>query len=233
MRKRILLASALVGAIVCALAAPGVGARDRRPAVGAERRHGEALVPRAERGAERKVTEIASQLPDAAADTDPDRVGRGQAGLDRAQSRPLKLAKPLVTDDGDITDIVSQIDWKAKTAADGIDNGSVRRVHDRRRRPARQREPGGVQGDPDLLERRRRALDRSRSRRAVPPPSTRPRSSSSRIPTGSGDAHDRAGTESEAPPLWPRLHQGQQRPGARRSSPSCSARSRWSSRPAP
>jgi periplasmic copper chaperone A len=32
----------------------------------------------------------------------------------------LKLAKPIVTDDGSITDIVSQIDWKAKTAADGI-----------------------------------------------------------------------------------------------------------------
>ena len=31
-----------------------------------------------------------------------------------------KLAKPIVTDDGDITDAVSEIDWKADTPADGI-----------------------------------------------------------------------------------------------------------------
>ena len=103
-----------------------------------------------------------------------------------------KLAKPITTDDGSITDVVSLIDWKAKTAGRRDRARAVRRVHDRRRRPPRRREPSRVQGDPDLLERHRRALDRSRSRRAVPRPSTRRRSSSSRTPTGDSDRDDHA-----------------------------------------
>lgn len=35
----------------------------------------------------------------------------------------VKLAKPLVTDDGDITDAVSTITWKADSTADGIQPG--------------------------------------------------------------------------------------------------------------
>ena len=35
----------------------------------------------------------------------------------------VKLAKPIVTDDGDITEAVSEIDWSADTAANGIAPG--------------------------------------------------------------------------------------------------------------
>jgi uncharacterized protein YcnI len=35
-----------------------------------------------------------------------------------------KLAKPIVTDDGDITEAVTEIDWKADTAADAVAPGA-------------------------------------------------------------------------------------------------------------
>ena len=82
MGKRIAVTSAMVGAIVCALAAPAA-ARDGRPAVGAEGLDGEALVPRPERRADRACDRGADRVSRRRRNADPDRVGRAEAGMDR------------------------------------------------------------------------------------------------------------------------------------------------------
>ena len=152
MRKRILLASALVGAIVCALAAPASAhvTVDPPSAPKGGTVKLSFLAPNEEPST--KMTELAGRFPTPPETPIPTVTVEAKPGW-TVTVTTTKLAKPIVTDDGNITDIVSEIDWKAKTAADGIAPEPVRRVHDRRRRPARQREPGRVQGDPDLRER--------------------------------------------------------------------------------
>ena len=82
MGKRIVLTSALVGAIVCALAAPAAAHVTVDPPSAPQGLDREAVVPRAERGADREGHRGADRVPDAAGDTDPDGVAssRSRAG---------------------------------------------------------------------------------------------------------------------------------------------------------
>lgn len=72
--------------------------------------------------------------------------------------KTAKLAKPIVTDDGDVTEAVSEIDWRA--TGTGIGGWRVRRLHGDRRSAAEREEPY-VQGDSDLQQRREGLMDRA------------------------------------------------------------------------
>jgi periplasmic copper chaperone A len=119
MRKRILLASAMVAAIVCALAVPASAHVTVDPASAPKGGTLKLsfLAPNEEPAA--KMTELRISLPTPPQAPIPTVSVEAKPGW-TVQVTTTKLAKPLVTDDGNITDIVSQIDWKAKTAADGI-----------------------------------------------------------------------------------------------------------------
>ena len=173
MRKRIVLTSALAGAIVCALAAPAAAHVTVDPPSAPQGRDG-----RSSRSSSRTrsptatVTEVQIAFPTPPADADPDRHRRGEAGLERHG------------DDADARQAdrhrrrhhrrrsCSAIDWKAKTArrrASRTDEFGEFTI-DADGLPDR-REPGRVQGDPDLLGRQGRALDRPGHARAGPRPS--------------------------------------------------------------
>jgi uncharacterized protein YcnI len=119
MRKRILLASGLVAAIVCALAAPAWAhvTVDPPSAPKGGTVKLSFLAPNEEPST--KMTELAVKFPTPPATPIPTVTVEAKPGWTVTVTN-TKLAKPLVTDDGNITDIVSTIDWKAKTAADGI-----------------------------------------------------------------------------------------------------------------
>jgi len=119
MRKRILFASALVGVIVCALAVPASAHVTVDPS--SAPRGGTVklsfLAPNEEPTA--KMTELQISLP-----TPP----QTPIATVSVEAKPgwtvrvttTKLAKPLVTADGTVSEIVSQVDWKAKTGPDTI-----------------------------------------------------------------------------------------------------------------
>jgi uncharacterized protein YcnI len=119
MGKRIVLTSAMAGAIVLALAAPAAAhvTVDPSSAPKGSTTKLSFLVPNEEPTA--KVTELQVAFP-----TPPNTPISSVA----VEAKPgwnvkvttQKLAKPITSDDGTINSIVSLIDWKAKTAADGI-----------------------------------------------------------------------------------------------------------------
>jgi periplasmic copper chaperone A len=119
MRKRILLASALVGTAVCALAAPAWAHVTVDPS--SAPRGGTVklsfLAPNEEQSA--KMTELRISMPTPPETPIPTVSVEAKPGW-TVQVTTLKLAKPLVTDDGTVNDVVSQIDWKAKTGPDAI-----------------------------------------------------------------------------------------------------------------
>jgi periplasmic copper chaperone A len=119
MRKRILLAGALIGAIVCALAAPAAAhvTVDPPSAPKGGTVKLSFLAPNEEPG--EKMTELQVSFPTPPQTPIPTVSVEAKPGW-TVTVTTTKLAKPLVTDDGNIDEIVSQIDWKAKTAADGI-----------------------------------------------------------------------------------------------------------------
>ena len=121
MRKRFLLASALVGLIVCALAVPASAhvTVDPPSAPKGGTVKLSFLVPNEESS---KVTGIAISFPTPPQSPIPSVSVEAKPGWS-VQVTTLTLTKPIVTDDGAITDVVSEISWKAKTGADGIDKG--------------------------------------------------------------------------------------------------------------
>jgi len=119
MRKRIVLTSAMVGAIVCALAAPAAAhiTVDPSSAPQGSTQKLTFVVPNEEPTA--KVTEIQIGFPT------PPQTPINSVSVEAKPGWTVKvttqkLAKPIKTDDGTVSDIVSSVDWKAKTAADGI-----------------------------------------------------------------------------------------------------------------
>ena len=119
MRKRIVLTSAMVGAIVCALAAPAAAhiTVDPSSAPQGSTQKLTFVVPNEEPTA--KVTEIQIAFPT------PPQTPISSVSVEAKPGWTVKvtsqkLAKPIKTDDGSVSEIVSSVDWKAKTAADGI-----------------------------------------------------------------------------------------------------------------
>jgi uncharacterized protein YcnI len=119
MRKRFLLASGLVAAIVCALAAPAWAhvTVDPPSAPKGSTVKLSFLAPNEEPST--KMTELAVSFPSPPATPIPTVTVEAKPGWTVTVTN-TKLAKSIVTDDGTITDIVSEVDWKAKSAADGI-----------------------------------------------------------------------------------------------------------------
>jgi uncharacterized protein YcnI len=119
MGKRIVLMSAMAGAMVLALAAPAAAhiSVDPSSAPQGSTRKLSFVVPNEEPAA--KVTEVQIAFP-----TPPHTPINSVA----VEAKPgwtvkvttQKLAKPIKTDDGTVSEIVSSVAWKAKTAADGI-----------------------------------------------------------------------------------------------------------------
>lgn len=119
MGKRIVLTSAMVGAMVCALAAPAFAhiTVDPSSAPKGSTTKLSFLVPNEEPTA--KVTEIQIQFPTAPNTPIPTVAVEQKPGWNVTVTT-TKLTKPIQTDDGTISEVVSLIDWKAKTPADGI-----------------------------------------------------------------------------------------------------------------
>ena len=119
MRKRIVLLPTLVVAIVFALALPASAhvTVDPPSAPQGSTVKLSFLAPNEEASA--KMTELAVSFPVPPETPIPTVTVEAKAGW-TVKVTTTKLAKPLVTDDGSIDDIVSLIDWKAITPADGI-----------------------------------------------------------------------------------------------------------------
>jgi len=119
MGKRIVLTSAMVVAIVLALAAPAVAHVTVDPASAPKGSTTKLsfVVPNEEPTA--KVTEVQIAFPTPPNTPIPSVSVEGKPGWN-VKVTTQKLATPITTDDGTINSIVSVIDWKAKTPADGI-----------------------------------------------------------------------------------------------------------------
>jgi uncharacterized protein len=119
MRKRILFASALVGLLVCALALPASAHVTVDPSSAPQGGTVKLsfLAPNEEPTA--KMTELQISMPTPPQTPIPTVAVEAKPGW-TVRVTTTKLAKPLVTDDGTINEIVSQIDWKAKTGPDSI-----------------------------------------------------------------------------------------------------------------
>jgi uncharacterized protein YcnI len=119
MGKRIVLTSALAGAIVLALAAPASAhvTVDPSSAPKGSTVKLSFLVPNEEPTA--KVTELQIAFPTPPQTPIPTVDVEAKPGWN-VKVTTQKLAKPITTDDGTINEVVSLIDWKAKTPADGI-----------------------------------------------------------------------------------------------------------------
>jgi uncharacterized protein YcnI len=119
MGKRIVLTSALAGAIVLALAAPAAAhvTVDPPSAPKGSTVKLSFLVPNEEPTA--KVTEVQIAFPTPPHAPIPSVSVEGKPGWN-VKVTTKKLAQPITTDNGSITSVVSLIDWKAKTPADGI-----------------------------------------------------------------------------------------------------------------
>lgn len=119
MGKRIVVTTALVGAIVCALAAPAFAHVSIDPSSAPQGSTVKLafVVPNEEPTA--KVTEVQIAFP-APPQTPISTVSVEAKPGWSVKVTTQKLATPITTDDGSISDIVRLIDWKAKTPADGI-----------------------------------------------------------------------------------------------------------------
>lgn len=119
MGKRVVLTSAMVGAIVLALAAPAVAhvTVDPSSAPKGSTTKLSFVVPNEEPTA--KVTDVQISFPTPPQTPIPSVSVEGKPGWN-VKVTTQKLAKPITTDDGTISSVVSLIDWKAKTPADGI-----------------------------------------------------------------------------------------------------------------
>jgi uncharacterized protein len=119
MGKRIAATSAMIGAIVCAFAAPAAAhvTVDPPSAPQGSTVKLSFLVPNEEPTA--RVTEVQIAFP-TPPETPIPTVTVGQKPGWTVKVTTLKLTKPIQTPDGSISQVVSRIDWKAKTAADAI-----------------------------------------------------------------------------------------------------------------
>ena len=119
MGKRIVVTSAMVGAIVCALAAPAAAhvTVDPPSVPKGSTVKLSFLVPNEEPKA--NVTDVQIAFPTPPQTPIPTVSVEGKP-VWNVTVTTQKLAKPITTDDGNISDVVSVIDWKAKTPADGI-----------------------------------------------------------------------------------------------------------------
>ena len=119
MGKRIAVTTVMAGAIVCALAAPAAAhvTVDPTSAPQGATEKLSFLVPNEEPTA--RVTDVQIAFP-TPPDTPIPTVTVEQKPGWTITVTTQKLAQPVHTDDGAITDIVSRIEWKAKTAADAI-----------------------------------------------------------------------------------------------------------------
>lgn len=119
MGKRIVVTSALVGAIVCALAAPAAAhvTVDPPSAPKGSTVKLSFLVPNEEPTA--RVTDVQVAFPTPPQTPIPSVVVEGKPGW-TVKVTTQKLAKPIVTDNGSLSEVVSSIEWKAKTPADGV-----------------------------------------------------------------------------------------------------------------
>lgn len=119
MGKRIAVTSAMIGAVVCALAAPAAAhvTVDPPSAPRGSTVKLSFLVPNEEPTA--RVTDVQIAFP-TPPETPIPTVTVGQKPGWTVKVTTLKLTKPIQTNDGSINEVVSRIDWKAKTAADAI-----------------------------------------------------------------------------------------------------------------
>ena len=119
MGKRIVLTSGLAAAIVLALAAPAAAdvTVDPSSAPKGSTTKLSFLVPNEEPTA--KVTELQVAFPTPPQTPIPTVDVESKPGWN-VKVTTQKLATPITTDDGTINEVVSLIDWKAKTPADGI-----------------------------------------------------------------------------------------------------------------
>ena len=119
MSKRIAAAAAVAGAIVCAFAAPAAAHvtidPPSAPKGGTVRLS--FLAPNEEANA--KMTELQVAFPTPPDTPIPAVSVEAKTGW-TITVRTLKLTKPIVTDDGTIDTVVSEIDWKADRPANGI-----------------------------------------------------------------------------------------------------------------
>jgi uncharacterized protein YcnI len=122
MIRRILLAPALAGVIVCAMATAATAHVSIDPPSAPQGSTAKLsfLVPNEENKA--TITKVQIAFP-----TPPDApipgVSVGQKAGWKATVRTTHLAKPITTDDGSITDIVGEIDWVATTPAAAVKPG--------------------------------------------------------------------------------------------------------------
>jgi uncharacterized protein YcnI len=119
MRQRILVAIAVVGVAVCTSAAPGWAHVTVDPSSAPKGSTGTLsfLAPNEDPPA--KMTELQVAFPTPPQTPIATVTVEAKPGW-TVQVTTTKLATPIVTDDGTLTDIVSNVDWKAKTVADGI-----------------------------------------------------------------------------------------------------------------
>jgi uncharacterized protein YcnI len=119
MRQRILVAVGSVGIAVCAFAAPAWAHVTVDPSSAPKGSTGTLsfLAPNEDPAA--KMTELQVAFPQPPHTPIATVTVEAKPGW-TVQVTTTKLATPIVTDDGAISDIVSNIDWKAKTVADGV-----------------------------------------------------------------------------------------------------------------
>jgi uncharacterized protein YcnI len=122
MSRRIVLASTVAGAIVCALAAPAAAHVTVDPPSAPQGATVKLsfLVPNEEPKA--TVTKLQILFP-TPPDTPIPGVAVGQKPGWKSTVTKKHLAKAIVTDDGTITDVVGEIDWVASTPAAAITPG--------------------------------------------------------------------------------------------------------------
>jgi uncharacterized protein YcnI len=122
MNRRIVRASALAGAIVCAIATPAAAhvSIDPPSAPQGSTVKLSFIVPNEEDTATVNKVQIAFPTPPA---TPIPGVSVGQKPGWRSTVTTKQLATPIETDDGTITEVVSEIDWVALTPANAIKPG--------------------------------------------------------------------------------------------------------------
>lgn len=122
MSRRVVFASTLAGAIVCALASPAAAhvTIDPLSAPKGSTVKLSFLVPNEESNA--RVTKLQIVFP-APPETPIPGVSVGQKPGWKSTVIKKHLAKPIVTDDGTITDVVGEIDWIASNTAAAVPPG--------------------------------------------------------------------------------------------------------------
>ncbi|HTD51238.1 MAG TPA: YcnI family protein [Acidimicrobiia bacterium] len=119
MRQRILVAIAVVGVTVCTFAVPAAAHVTIDPSSAPKGSTGTLsfLAPNEDPTA--KMTELQVAFPTPPQTPIATVTVEAKPGW-TVQVTTTKLTTPIVTDDGTINDIVSIVDWKAKTVADGV-----------------------------------------------------------------------------------------------------------------